>query len=164
MGVFFLSLTSRKKDKKYICSFLPLDNHVLLNYKQVLETARQVASLPVSSTPIPYDQVTNQCEALVTGKQQKMSVLHSFKLQQEGKAIVLSHEDEKTLPNLVRISSFYFLLPLFSCFRTYEDKDIGSSLQPLSIEGFAEKREERIIVPPQPIWIKCFGVKCTEKY
>ncbi|KAG5530829.1 hypothetical protein RHGRI_025709 [Rhododendron griersonianum] len=66
----------------------------------VLETARQVASLPVSSTPIPYDQVTNQCEALVTGKQQKMSVLHSFKLRQEGKAIVLSHEDEKTLPNL----------------------------------------------------------------
>lgn len=164
MGVFFLSLTSRNKDKKYICSFLPLDNHVLLNYKQVLETARQVASLPVSSTPIPYDQVTNQCEALVTGKQQKMSVLHSFKLRQEGKAIVLSHEDEKTLPNLVRISSFYFLLPLFSCFCPYEDKDIGSSLQPLSIEGFAEKREERIIVPTQPIWIECFGVKCTEKY
>ncbi|KAF7133204.1 hypothetical protein RHSIM_Rhsim09G0028200 [Rhododendron simsii] len=68
--------------------------------KKVLETARQVASLPVSSTPIPYDQVTNQCEALVTGKQQKMSVLHSFKLRQEGKAIVLSHEDENTLPNL----------------------------------------------------------------
>lgn len=69
----------------------------------VLETARQVASLPVNSTPIPYDQVTNQCEALVTGKQQKMSVLHSFTLRQEGKALVDSHENEKkslNLPNL----------------------------------------------------------------
>ncbi|XAR48715.1 hypothetical protein NMG60_11031619 [Bertholletia excelsa] len=60
----------------------------------VLETARQVASLPVSSTPIPYDQVKNQCEALVSGKLQKMSVLHSFKLQQEAKAIVLSSDQE----------------------------------------------------------------------
>ncbi|CAI9762848.1 unnamed protein product [Fraxinus pennsylvanica] len=50
--------------------------------ESVLETARQVASLPVSSKPIPYDQVKNECEALVTGKQQKMSVLQSFKLQQ----------------------------------------------------------------------------------
>ncbi|XP_057498264.1 protein SEMI-ROLLED LEAF 2-like isoform X1 [Actinidia eriantha] len=56
--------------------------------ESVLETARQVASLPVSSTPVPYDQVKNQCEALVMGKQEKMSVLHSFKLQRDTKAIV----------------------------------------------------------------------------
>ncbi|KAL0697355.1 hypothetical protein Bca4012_053477 [Brassica carinata] len=47
--------------------------------ESVSETARQVASLPVSSTPVPYDQMMNQCEALMTGKQQKMSVLRSFK-------------------------------------------------------------------------------------
>ncbi|KAL6970765.1 hypothetical protein U1Q18_030454 [Sarracenia purpurea var. burkii] len=63
--------------------------------ESVLETARQVASLPVSSTPIPYDQVKNQCEALVTGKHQKMSVLRSFKLQQKSKAMVPSDEHEK---------------------------------------------------------------------
>ncbi|KAA8531396.1 hypothetical protein F0562_006108 [Nyssa sinensis] len=67
--------------------------------ESVLETARQVASFPVSSTPIPYDQVKNQCEALVTGKQQKMSVLQSLKLQQEAKEIVCSSDNEKNLQN-----------------------------------------------------------------
>ncbi|RDX99298.1 Protein EFR3-like protein, partial [Mucuna pruriens] len=60
----------------------------------VLETARQVASFSTSSTPLPYDQMKNQCEALVTEKQQKMSVIHSFKHQQESKAIILSSENE----------------------------------------------------------------------
>ncbi|CAL5417016.1 unnamed protein product [Camellia sinensis] len=68
--------------------------------ESVLETARQVASLPVSSTPIPYDQVKNQCESLVMGKQQKMSVLQSFKLQQDAKAIVLANEQENKMPNV----------------------------------------------------------------
>ena len=73
---------------------------------QVMETARQVASFPVSSTPIPYDQVRNQCEALVTGKQQKMSVLQSFKQQQEAKAILLSSENEKKSPILQNMVGF----------------------------------------------------------
>ncbi|XP_062173237.1 protein SEMI-ROLLED LEAF 2 isoform X3 [Alnus glutinosa] len=63
--------------------------------ESVLETARQVASVPVSSTPIPYDQMKSQCEALVTGKQRKMSVLHSFKHQKESNAIVICDENEK---------------------------------------------------------------------
>ncbi|XP_018467652.2 protein SEMI-ROLLED LEAF 2-like [Raphanus sativus] len=61
--------------------------------ESVSETAREVASLPVSSIPVPYDQMMNQCEALVTGKQQKMSVLQSFK-PEATKAITLSEEDE----------------------------------------------------------------------
>ncbi|CAJ2660993.1 protein SEMI-ROLLED LEAF 2-like isoform X2 [Trifolium pratense] len=62
--------------------------------ESVLETARQVASVSTSSTPLPYDQMKNQCEALVTGKQQKMSTIYSYKHQEETKAIVLSSEDE----------------------------------------------------------------------
>ncbi|KAF8086325.1 hypothetical protein N665_0629s0035 [Sinapis alba] len=62
--------------------------------ESVSETARQVASLPVSSLPVPYDQMMNQCEALMTGKQQKMSVLRSFK-PEATKAIALSEDDEK---------------------------------------------------------------------
>ncbi|XP_009393518.2 protein SEMI-ROLLED LEAF 2 [Musa acuminata AAA Group] len=50
--------------------------------ESVIETARQVASLPTSTIPVPYDQMKSQCEALVIGKQQKMSVLQSFKHQQ----------------------------------------------------------------------------------
>ncbi|MCD9638104.1 hypothetical protein HAX54_021814 [Datura stramonium] len=40
----------------------------------VLETARQVASYPASSTPMPYDQVKNQCEALVTESPTKSAI------------------------------------------------------------------------------------------
>ncbi|KAJ0236090.1 ARM repeat superfamily protein [Hirschfeldia incana] len=62
--------------------------------QSVSETARQVASLPVSSTPVPYDQMMNQCEALMTGKQQKMSVLNSFK-PEATKAKTVSEDDEE---------------------------------------------------------------------
>ncbi|KAL5781115.1 hypothetical protein ACOSP7_006144 [Xanthoceras sorbifolium] len=85
-----------QSDRKSSLSINTLDilsvNELL---ESVLETARQVASFPVSSTPIPYDQMKSQCEALVTGKQQKMSVLQSFKHQQEAKAIVVSSENEQ---------------------------------------------------------------------
>lgn len=52
--------------------------------ESVMETAQQVATTPVSTNPVPYDQMKSQCEALVMGKQQKMSVLLSFKNQGEG--------------------------------------------------------------------------------
>ncbi|XP_023548112.1 uncharacterized protein LOC111806846 isoform X1 [Cucurbita pepo subsp. pepo] len=75
--------------------------------ESVLETARQVASFPVSSAPVPYDQMKSQCEALITCKQQKMSVLHSFKHKEdtkEEKAIVLSSEIE-TLPSPLPVNT-----------------------------------------------------------
>ncbi|KAK7341583.1 hypothetical protein VNO80_24518 [Phaseolus coccineus] len=88
-------LSGSQSDRK---SSLSSNNPDILSVNQllqsVLETARQVASFPTSSTPVPYDQMKNQCEALVTGKQKKMSVLHSFKHQQETRAIVLSSENE----------------------------------------------------------------------
>ncbi|CAN6485446.1 unnamed protein product [Victoria cruziana] len=56
----------------------------------VLEAALQVASFAVSATPISYDQMKNQCEALVTGKQEKMSVLMSFKHPENMLSIDLS--------------------------------------------------------------------------
>ncbi|KAJ8445285.1 hypothetical protein Cgig2_024491 [Carnegiea gigantea] len=62
--------------------------------ESVLETAQEVASLPASASPLPYDQVKDQCEALVTCKQQKMSVLSSFEHQQETKAIVIAGDSE----------------------------------------------------------------------
>ncbi|KAG2371233.1 hypothetical protein LR48_Vigan05g205500 [Vigna angularis] len=66
----------------------------------VLETARQVASFSTPSTPLPYDQMKDQCEALEAGKQQKMSVIQSFKHQQESNAIILSSENEVTVAPL----------------------------------------------------------------
>lgn len=41
---------------------------------QVLETAQQVGRFSVSSTPdVPYKEMADQCEALLVGKQQRMS-------------------------------------------------------------------------------------------
>ncbi|KAF7031978.1 hypothetical protein CFC21_043214 [Triticum aestivum] len=55
----------------------------VLNVNQLMEsvheTARQVANIPVSTNPVSYDQMKSQCESLVMEKQQKMSVLMSFK-------------------------------------------------------------------------------------
>ncbi|KAI5007033.1 hypothetical protein ZWY2020_046981 [Hordeum vulgare] len=55
----------------------------VLNVNQLMEsvheTARQVANVPVSTNPVSYDQMKSQCESLVMEKQQKMSVLMSFK-------------------------------------------------------------------------------------
>ncbi|KAF7824269.1 protein EFR3-like protein cmp44E-like isoform X1 [Senna tora] len=83
---------------------LSINNPDVLSVNQllesVLETARQVASFPMSTTPVPYDQMKNQCEALVTGKQQKMSILHSFKHQETTRALVLSSENEIKFPPL----------------------------------------------------------------
>ncbi|GMP78585.1 hypothetical protein CsSME_00034475 [Camellia sinensis var. sinensis] len=107
--------------EKVCISLISMKHNMGINHQQVLETARQVASLPVSSTPIPYDQVKNQCESLVMGKQQKMSVLQSFKLQQDAKAIVLANEHENKMPNVVRIC-FVLYFPTFLLFSYEEEK------------------------------------------
>ncbi|XP_038984178.1 protein SEMI-ROLLED LEAF 2-like isoform X2 [Phoenix dactylifera] len=65
--------------------------------ESVLETARQVTIVPVTSTPVPYDQMKRQCEALVMGKQQKMSVLQSFKHQQEGSKDLIEENEVNSL-------------------------------------------------------------------
>lgn len=72
-----------------------------------METARQVASFSTSSTPLPYDQMKDQCEALVAGKQQKMSVIQSLKHRQESDAIILSSGNEVTVaPVHAKVSIF----------------------------------------------------------
>ncbi|WCJ41358.1 ARM repeat superfamily protein [Euphorbia peplus] len=67
--------------------------------ESVLETAREVASSQTSSTPVPYDQMMSQCEALVTGKQQKMSLLHGFKHQNDAKIFPSEVEKDSSASN-----------------------------------------------------------------
>ncbi|CAL9108174.1 unnamed protein product [Musa textilis] len=75
--------------------------------ESVIETAQQVASLPTSTIPVPYDQMKSQCEALVIGKQQKMSVLQSLKHQQE---------DQRVMPeeNIVDLVDMKARLPKYA--------------------------------------------------
>ncbi|RZS15994.1 hypothetical protein BHM03_00047926 [Ensete ventricosum] len=95
-------------------------SHLMKKYEklpEVTETARQVSSLPTSTIPVPYDQMKSQCEALVIGKQQKMSVLQGLKHQQEdwrvmpeGNIVDLVDMQKARLPNYAFISvcSFFW--------------------------------------------------------
>ncbi|GAU43910.1 hypothetical protein TSUD_88830 [Trifolium subterraneum] len=124
---------------------LSFNNLAILSVNQllesVLETARQVASFPISETHVPYDQMKNQCEALVSGKQQKMSVLHSFKHQQDTRALVLSSAIEaevspKTLEysegdlKLVSQEQLQALYPVHPC--SYDYRQHSLRLPPAS--------------------------------
>ncbi|XP_068648184.1 protein SEMI-ROLLED LEAF 2-like [Aristolochia californica] len=52
--------------------------------ESVLETARQVGRFSVSTAPdVPYKEIASHCEALLVGKQQKMSVFMSQQLKPE---------------------------------------------------------------------------------
>ena len=62
----------------YIANVHVLSVNQLL--ETALDTARHVASsISTSTTPVPYTQMISQREALVIGKQRKMSVVMSFK-------------------------------------------------------------------------------------
>lgn len=90
---------------------------------QVHETARQVANVPVSANPVPYDQMKSQCEALVMEKQQKMSVLLSFKHSRtnshgstgvDGNEACISYLQNLAITCIIQISDPCFF-PLGKC-------------------------------------------------
>ncbi|KAL5990945.1 hypothetical protein ACLOJK_011851 [Asimina triloba] len=93
----FAETSGNQSDRK---TSLSTNTYDVLSVNQllesVLETARQVASVPVSTAPITYDQMKNQCEALVIGKQQKMSVLKSLKQQQDPIHVVSPERNART--------------------------------------------------------------------
>ncbi|KAL8240142.1 hypothetical protein R6Q59_013497 [Mikania micrantha] len=66
--------------------------------ESVAETANHVESMSNSSITLTFDEIKNQCEALVMEKQQKLSVLQSFKDQKEAMPIISSGEYEKHSP------------------------------------------------------------------
>ncbi|XP_047319149.1 protein SEMI-ROLLED LEAF 2 [Impatiens glandulifera] len=81
------------------CKISLSDNSMdILSVNQLLEsvreTANQVASSPLPSHPIPYDQMKNQCEALVTSKQLKISAIQSFGALEISKALVPFSSDQ----------------------------------------------------------------------
>lgn len=48
-----------------------------------METAQEVTNAPLLMNPLSFDQMKDQCEALMLEKQQKMAALLSFKLDQD---------------------------------------------------------------------------------
>ncbi|KAF5183087.1 Armadillo-type [Thalictrum thalictroides] len=78
---------------------LVMDTPNLLSVNQLLEsvfeTACQVGRLSVSTSPdVPYKEMASHCEALLTGKQQKMSTfMHAQKKQENLTNIFLMHQN-----------------------------------------------------------------------
>ncbi|KAJ3708184.1 hypothetical protein LUZ61_011889 [Rhynchospora tenuis] len=50
--------------------------------ESVMESAQEVANAPLLMNPLSFDQMKNQCEALLLEKNQKLAALLSFKLDQ----------------------------------------------------------------------------------
>ncbi|KAF9592741.1 hypothetical protein IFM89_017311 [Coptis chinensis] len=75
-----------------------------LKFAQVLETACQVGRFSVSTAPdVPYKEMASHCEALLTGKQQKMSSFIHGQQKQEHLINTFSVDrksDVKVLPDL----------------------------------------------------------------
>ncbi|CAI9099950.1 OLC1v1036852C1 [Oldenlandia corymbosa var. corymbosa] len=72
---------------------LAIDIPDLLSVNQllesVLETAHQVGRLSVSTTDVSYKEMAHQCEALLIGKQQKMSYLMNTHGQQRQESLLI---------------------------------------------------------------------------
>ncbi|XP_020586388.1 uncharacterized protein LOC110028750 [Phalaenopsis equestris] len=68
--------------------------------ESVLETAQQAATPPALTSSVPYEEMKSQCEALVIGKQRKMSVLQSFKSQRGDSEDNKNHLSTKLLQTL----------------------------------------------------------------
>ncbi|XVE61142.1 hypothetical protein DITRI_Ditri06bG0016200 [Diplodiscus trichospermus] len=83
-------------------SELSLENPNLLDVNQllesVLETAHEFGRISICTGPdMPYKEIAHHCEALLTGKQQKMSHLTSAQLIQESLiSLSFQHPDNKT--------------------------------------------------------------------
>ncbi|XP_078434134.1 protein SEMI-ROLLED LEAF 2-like isoform X2 [Wolffia australiana] len=68
--------------------------------QSVLETSQHVATPPEPSAPVPYDEMKSQSEAVVAGKQQKISTLLTFQRsigdypkEQGPPTLVISHKE-----------------------------------------------------------------------
>lgn len=69
---------------------------------QVLDTAHQVGRFSVSTAPdLPYKEMASHCEALLMGKQQKMSHLMTAQRQENLFSFCVQNidlEPDKTVP------------------------------------------------------------------
>ncbi|GJS76902.1 protein semi-rolled leaf 2 isoform X1 [Tanacetum coccineum] len=81
---------------------LSINSADILSVNQLMESVEETAyhdeNMTNSSMPVTYDEMKNQCEALMMGKQKKMSVLQSFKEKQEAMATKASGGHEKLTP------------------------------------------------------------------
>lgn len=82
---------------------------------QVLETAWQPGRFSVSTTPdVPFKEMASHCEALLMGKQQKMSVFMSAQQKQERYLTDLSQDqNEVNQPLYMCTEQFYRVRMLY---------------------------------------------------
>lgn len=84
-------------------------------FEQVLETAHQVGRISTSNAPdASYKETAHQCEALLMGKQQKMSYLISAQHTQGSLLTISSRSSAQWLPSFVIDDGSFQKVPIFS--------------------------------------------------
>lgn len=90
------SYESQDKSNPELAKEIPCLLSVNQLLESVLETTHQVGRISVSTADMPYKEMAGHCEALLVGKQKKMSHLMSAQLRQESliNFSITNHENE----------------------------------------------------------------------
>ncbi|KAH9648245.1 hypothetical protein KPL70_025516 [Citrus sinensis] len=90
------SYESQDKSNPELAKEIPCLLSVNQLLESVLETTHQVGRISVSTADMPYKEMAGHCEALLIGKQKKMSHLMSAQLRQESliNFSITNHENE----------------------------------------------------------------------
>ncbi|KAH9678992.1 hypothetical protein KPL71_025927 [Citrus sinensis] len=103
------SYESQDKSNPELAKEIPCLLSVNQLLESVLETTHQVGRISVSTADMPYKEMAGHCEALLVGKQKKMSHLMSAQLRQESliNFSITNHENEvnEVLPSQVDAGS-----------------------------------------------------------
>ncbi|XP_024958488.2 protein SEMI-ROLLED LEAF 2 isoform X2 [Citrus sinensis] len=94
------SYESQDKSNPELAKEIPCLLSVNQLLESVLETTHQVGRISVSTADMPYKEMAGHCEALLIGKQKKMSHLMSAQLRQESliNFSITNHENEVDNP------------------------------------------------------------------
>ncbi|KAL9411822.1 hypothetical protein AB3S75_045426 [Citrus x aurantiifolia] len=110
------SYESQDKSNPELAKEIPCLLSVNQLLESVLETTHQVGRISVSTADMPYKEMAGHCEALLVGKQKKMSHLMSAQLRQESliNFSITNHENEvnEVLPSRVDAGSLMVGNPL----------------------------------------------------
>ncbi|KAH9648256.1 hypothetical protein KPL70_025516 [Citrus sinensis] len=110
------SYESQDKSNPELAKEIPCLLSVNQLLESVLETTHQVGRISVSTADMPYKEMAGHCEALLIGKQKKMSHLMSAQLRQESliNFSITNHENEvnEVLPSQVDAGSLMVDNPL----------------------------------------------------
>jgi hypothetical protein len=103
-----IDISGKRKEKQTYVHIFFWHDLMFINNLQVLETARQVGRLSVSTTSdMPFREMAGHCETLTAGKQEKMAALMNS--HQQSELLITWTTDVKSELQLVPRNRLLFL-------------------------------------------------------